>query len=274
MSSPETLLVPIPGSQRGGEYLRYDPVYDRIKEARREDLDVPQGEWQQTLKKADWPLVVRLASETIAAKSKDLQLAAWLTEALLRQEGFPGLQRGLDLLRGLLEEFWDDLYPELEDGDAELRAVPLDWLGQSLDMAVRSVPLNRGGHSFLDFMQAAKLPTKEEADADSAKQQVRRNAIDEGKVTPEEFHAEFDATPKAWYKDLVGGIEASVASLQTLERTADERFGADAPSFIKLRNVLQEARQTAGPLLAKKLEADPDPVEEQVQEVFRPMSPR
>ena len=27
----------------------------------------------------------------------------------------------------MLEKFWDQLYPELENGDAELRAGPLAW---------------------------------------------------------------------------------------------------------------------------------------------------
>ncbi len=94
----EDILNPIPGDNPSGENLRYAPIYDQIKEARREDDDVPQGEWQIEIKKADWVLVIKLASEALATKSKDLQIAAWLTEAMLRREGFAGLQAGLVLL--------------------------------------------------------------------------------------------------------------------------------------------------------------------------------
>ena len=73
--------------------------------------------------------VIKLTTEALSKKSKDLQLAAWLTEALLRQQGAGGLADGLDLLRGLVENFWDSVYPELEDGDAEMRATPLEWVG-------------------------------------------------------------------------------------------------------------------------------------------------
>lgn len=265
MSLRETLLVPIPGEARGGTNLRYDPLYDRIKEARREDLDVPQGEWQQALKKADWPLVVRLASDALAKQSKDLQLAAWLTEALLRQDGFGGLQRGLDLVAGMLEEFWDELYPELEDGDAELRAVPLEWLGRTLEHGTRLVPINAAGHTTLDYLHAARVPTESEADDDEGKRRARAQAVDEGKLTPEEFQAEVDATPKTWYKTLAADVGGAAAALEALERIADERFGADAPSLIKLRTALQDIGKTVGVLLAQKLQADPDPVE--VEEV-------
>ena len=82
----EPLLAPIAAPHPGGVELRYDPVYDKIKEARREDDDVPQGDWQVERKTADWPGVVRMATDALATKSKDLQIAAWLTEAKLRRE--------------------------------------------------------------------------------------------------------------------------------------------------------------------------------------------
>jgi type VI secretion system protein ImpA len=261
MSLRETLLQPVSGPNRVGEYLRYEPIYDRIKDARREDLDLPQGALQQAVKKADWQLVVRLSTETLAKQSKDLQLAVWLTEALLRRDGFGGLRDGLDLIAGLIEEYWDDLHPELEDGDPELRAVPLQWLGQTLGDAVRAVPLNLGGHSWVDFGQMAGVPSEAETQKDKEKQAIRKQAIDAGRVTPEDFEAEFQATSKAWYKALVADLAGSLAALEALDRLADERFGSEAPSFRKLRDALQEVQPAAAQLLARKLEAEPDPVE-------------
>jgi type VI secretion system protein ImpA len=83
----DDILNPIPGENPSGENLRYAPVYDQIKEARREDEDISQGDWQTEVKKADWVVVVKLAGEVLAKKSKDLQIAAWLTEAQLHREG-------------------------------------------------------------------------------------------------------------------------------------------------------------------------------------------
>ena len=89
----DDLLNPIPGDSPSGTNLRYAPVYDKIKEARRQDDDAPQGEWQRERKVADYKQVIKLAGETLATQTKDLQLAAWLTEAFLHQEGFGGLQQ-------------------------------------------------------------------------------------------------------------------------------------------------------------------------------------
>src|SRR4051794_36868438 len=121
MSLRDDLLKPIPGASPGGVELRYDPIFDKIKEARREDDDVPQGEWTTALKTADWPLVIKLSKDALANKSKDLQITAWMTEALLRQEGFAGLWAGLDLLAGMIETHWDHLYPEIDDGRRDAR---------------------------------------------------------------------------------------------------------------------------------------------------------
>src|SRR5919112_2765721 len=105
----DDILNPIPGENPSGENLRYAPVYEKIKEARRQDDDAPQGEWQTARKVADFKTVIKLAGEAVATKSKDLQLAAWLTEALLNTEGFGGLNSGLSLIKGLIENFWDTL---------------------------------------------------------------------------------------------------------------------------------------------------------------------
>src|SRR5579862_4883413 len=174
----DDLLQPIPGANPGGANLRYDPVYDKIKEARREDDDVPQGDWARARKVADWPLVVKLAGDALATKSKDLQLAAWLTEALLRQESLGGLRAGLGLLHGLVDRFWDHLYPELEDGDLELRAAPLDWVGRYLQTPVRSVPLDKAGHDFFRYKESRTVPSETEA-SDEKKAAARQAAIED-----------------------------------------------------------------------------------------------
>ena len=254
------LLNPIPGPSIAGADLRYDPLYDKIKDARYEDDGGPQGDWQRPRKAADYTLVAKLAGDALATKSKDLWLAAWLTEAQLRREGFPGLRAGLDLLLSLLGQFWDELYPALEDGDAELRAAPLAWVGLTLGPAVRLVPINTQGHDFYRYRESRAVGY--EADAtDAKKQQARREAIEEKKVTAEEFDQGVEATPKAWYKALVAELDGSIDRLAELDRLGREKFGEAAPVYTRLEEALTEVQRVVHQLLAKKLEADPDPPE-------------
>ena len=261
MPLSDDLLKPIAGDNPAGADLRYDPLYDKIKEARREDDDAPQGEWERTRKVADWPLVVKLATDALATKTKDLQIAAWLTEALIRREGFAGLGQGLPLLKGLTEQFWDHVWPELEDGDAELRAAPLEWVGTRLEIPLKMVPLNKGGHDYLRYKESRTIPTEAEGDSDEKKGEARRRAIEDKKVTPEDFDKAFAATPKPWVKQVVADLKNAREILAALEQLCGDKFGDSAPNYIPLRNTLEEIDRVAQQLLAKKLETDPDPVE-------------
>ncbi len=257
----DDLLQPIPGANPGGANLRYDSVYDKIKEARREDDNVPQGEWTRARKTADWPLVIKLAGDALATKSKDLQLAAWLTEALLRQESLSGFGTGLTLLQGLLERFWDNLYPEIDDGDTSMRVAPLEWVGLSLRTAIRSIPLNTSGHDALRYQESRLVGYEAAVAGDEKKQAARQAAIGDGRLAPEDFDKGFGATPKAWYRQLIAELDACVAALQALDAVGQQRFGDAAPGFDKLRDTLEDVGGVARHLLERKLAVDPDPPE-------------
>ncbi|MCB1025438.1 MAG: type VI secretion system ImpA family N-terminal domain-containing protein, partial [Acidobacteria bacterium] len=83
----DALLKPIPGESPVGESVRYSGVYDQINEARREDDDLAQGQWKTDRKIADYREVIRLAVPVLEKESKDLQIAAWLSEALVHEHG-------------------------------------------------------------------------------------------------------------------------------------------------------------------------------------------
>jgi type VI secretion system protein ImpA len=251
------LLAPIPGDNPAGLYLRYEPLYEQIKEARREDDDLPQGDWQTARKTADWTLVIKLATDALAKRTKDLQIAAWLTEAWLRREGFAGLRDGLRLLHDMLQQYWDSVYPDIEDDDTDMRAAPLAWVGLKFELPVQLVPLNLDGHSLLDHRVSRTVPTRDEAESSSSRAETREALIAEGRIAPEDIERGFANTPKAWYRDLVADLDASLQLLHQLAEFCNERF-IDPPSFSALENTLKDVRQFAGQLLARKLELEPD----------------
>jgi type VI secretion system protein ImpA len=245
----DELLDPISGESPGGVALRYDPIYDKIKEARREAEDA----WGGEPKKADWNLVVKLSKEALAKRSKDLQIAAWLTEALVRRQGYAGLRDGLVLLDGMLDRYWDTLYPEIEDGDLELRAAPLQWVGFKLDLAVRMVPVNSAGHDLLRYESSRMIPTESDAAGDDNRREQRELAISEGKLLPEDFDRSFDSTPADFYRKLYADLQEAMDAVAALDGRSRERFGDDdAPSYSGLQNALEGARLTVRQMLLKK----------------------
>lgn len=255
------LLAPIPGAAPAGADLRYAPAYAQITEARREEDDAPQGEWKRARKVAEYDVVAKVATDALATKSKDLMIAAWLTEALTRREGFAGLAYGVDLVRGMIEKFWDGLFPEIDEGDLGMRVRPLNWMGSGLEPSVKAVPLNKAGHDFITYTVSRHFGYESSLGGDATKLAERKKEIENGKVPPEDFDKSFDATPKAFYKQLVANLDRSKASVAALDALANEKFGDDAPSLSKLQTAIEAVHHLASQLLEKKLVTDPDPPE-------------
>ncbi len=67
--------------------------------------------------------------KTLAETTKDLEVAAWMTEALVRGHGLAGLTFGARLWRrGLAERHWDGLFPLPDDYGMETRVAPVTGL--------------------------------------------------------------------------------------------------------------------------------------------------
>jgi type VI secretion system protein ImpA len=260
MPFPEDLLNAIEGPNPSGADLRYT-LYDTIKEARREEAVPPPGMTERDRKVADNALVIKLTTEALANKTKDLWLAAWLTEAWLKQNGFSGLKDGVALCHGLVEKFWDTLYPAVADGDAELRAAPLEFLGTRLDIALKSVRLvEKERYGFTDVQESRKLGYDADAKTNEAKQ-ARAAAVQQGKVPLEILDKCFEETPKAFYAKAEKDLDGSLQILTQLKESCDAKFGDMSPSFSKLESVLGEIRPVVHGFLQRKREKEPDPVE-------------
>lgn len=264
MSLYEEILTPIPGDNPSGIDLRYDSkllIFDKIKEARRQDDELAQGDWQTERKAANWPDVIKLSRDALIKTSKDLQLAAYLTEALLQTTHFAGLRQGLEITHGLLTEFWDTVYPPAEDGDLGLRAKPLSWIGLMLDLPIRSAPLASAGYSLLAYKDSRVVGYEDQLKTDKDRK-TRATLLQQGKLAPEVFDKAFTETPKAFYFDGEKNLDACLELVTKLDTFCEEKFADDAPSFGRLKTALTDVRQVVHQLLEKKREKEPDPVEE------------
>jgi type VI secretion system protein ImpA len=250
----DDLLDPIPGENPSGANLRYDPVTDKIKEARREDVDAPQGEWKTALKTADYPAVIKMASEALAKRGKDLQIAVWLVDAHIRKEGFGVLAPGFQFLHDLLEQYWDTLYPEIdEDGDMEVRAAPLNWLGKATKLPEKGneslgyLPIVSGKLSWTKYQESRKVGY----DSDTDKADARQQAIKDGKVTAEEFDAAADATSIPALRETYKQLNEGKAALEALSEFCDAKF-TNPVNFVPTREGIEEIAQTVRIILSRR----------------------
>src|SRR5262249_41998444 len=185
------LLDPILPDLPGGTDMRWTPEWDRIREARRADDELETGKWaKREPKVADWKLVRDLTTAMLRERTKDLQLALWLTEANIKLQGFPGLRDGLRITRELMVRYWDrGLYPTMEDGPED-RAGPFDWLNNKLVDSVTAVPItlreDQGqDYSFNDLLDARRIGSEAscrtpDGDVDPQKKKALDQAIAEG----------------------------------------------------------------------------------------------
>src|SRR5262249_7687925 len=77
---------------------------------------------------ARWRTVRELATQALTTHSKDLEIAAWVTEALLRSDGLLGLAAGFRLIAGLAENFWDQVFPHPDEEGIATRVAAIAGL--------------------------------------------------------------------------------------------------------------------------------------------------
>ncbi len=112
----DPLLEPISADFPCGEDLSYDAVYN--------DLGVliqgtPENQFETgSAKEPDWN-EMRKQSEAALGRSKDLQIGVYFAVALVQTKGMEGAARGLELLAGIVRQYWDTLFPQLDPDDKD-----------------------------------------------------------------------------------------------------------------------------------------------------------
>lgn len=250
----EELLQPIAGENPCGEPLPYsfDPLMAEIKAARPKK-DVDPLEPQEDLE-GDWARIVELTVDALKNRSKHLYLAVHLTEALTNLRdlkstlptGFAGLEFGLRLIRELVDRYWDNLYPEIDEGDLSIRVAPLVWMtdagtGARMPYQLRDVPLtppdpdNELSFSW-NFWNSRIAPPKGESEEESVFEARRSEAEKRGKL----FEEAVASVGADYIVDLYNQLERARATLASAASLIDEKFGDLAPGWTALRNALDE----------------------------------
>lgn len=261
MPLSEDLLEPIAGENPAGINMRYERVYDQIKEARTEDDDtLPAGAWERQAKKADFNLVVKLCNEVLLNKSKDLQVASWLGEAYIKREGAGQVAPVLTFLLDLQKKFWDTIHPEIDEGDVGLRAVPLQWAANRYATLVYEFPITKNGFTYFSYKSGKALGYAADAANNEAKTKARNLAISRNQPTAEEIDDAIAGSPKSFYANLDPLLQVSREILEELSLYCEEQYQDDGPSFRKLRDSLDEVHNLVHSLLVDKLKTNPDPV--------------
>ncbi len=124
MSAAEFLDLaskPIREDAPAGVSVRDEPEFESLQQEMRK-LELP------TLPEVAWGDVVRGAGVILETRSKDLLVASWLCVGLYERDGAAGLAAGLTVMRDILTNYWETLYPEMKRMRG--RAAAIEWLGE------------------------------------------------------------------------------------------------------------------------------------------------
>src|ERR1700712_3534696 len=113
------ILEPVSAEAATGIDLRTDfsptSLYFRLRDARADaraaERAADANPDADTTPADGWRLVYSLAIKALTEQTKDLEIAAWLTEALVRSDGPAGLALGARIIDDLADRYWDGLFP-------------------------------------------------------------------------------------------------------------------------------------------------------------------
>jgi type VI secretion system protein ImpA len=248
MTNLDALLEPISADAPCGEDLSYDPGMQELE-------TLLQGKPETQFSPAEEPRweEVRDRAIELLRRSKNLRLALILCLALLRIEGIPGFHRGLLFIRGLLERYWESLYPRLDPEDNNDPTERVNILASLL------TPIG----SFDDPMQFLRRVRQAKL---SESPRIGRFSLDEieppeggagAPVDAAQVQASFRDTPPEKLDTVMSAVTGSVSTAKAVDDFLTSTIGADrAPDWAPLLTTLQEVRNALAPFVGQTVEAD------------------
>jgi type VI secretion system protein ImpA len=250
----DEMLNPISEDNPVGDDIREDSSatspYNTIKDARNAARAAERKNmFESSNSEADgkWREVMELAVEILKNQAKDLDVASWYTESLIRRHGFPGLRDGLSLIRGLLEQYWDDLYPLPDEDGLETRVASLTGLNGEgaegvLIAPMRNVTLTEGSEpgpfNFWKYQQALEVEKIIEEGAKSEKASKLGFSLDD-------IDRAVTESSETFFINLRDDVAEALSIYRDINRILDEKCGVnDSPPTSNIINTLEECLGT------------------------------
>ncbi len=240
----EGLLAPVSVGIPAGENLEYAEVdqLERLALGTRGVYD-PSTQEEVGAVEPDWRQV-RDSAIGLFARTKDLRVCVLLTFALLRLEGWSGLAAGLTLIEGLLERYWDGVYPPL---DKEAGDDPIDRLNvlANLTDPERSLPMFRAT-VILESREVGRYTLR---DLDLAQ---GRLPVSEGTRAPS-----LELLAAAWLKGVdehnrlrQSGVEQALRAVKAINQGFQDRCG-QSPGLDAIGQLLWRLKEFYGSVVSQ-----------------------
>jgi len=237
------LLAPVTLEAPAGPNLEYDPAFAAIEKAAAGRPEQVIGGAVTPEEPPEWNSVFS-GSLDLLARTKDLRVAVLTARALLYRNGVSAFAEGLALLKGLVEQHWPLLHPQLDpddNNDPTMRVTSLAGLATSgLMLALRQSPLVEsralGPVSFADLFPAAGGP-------DTAR-----------------ISGVFESLELPQLEEATTALATAIADLHAIDAVFEAQTGNRGPDFGALLDYFNKAHHALSQRLQarKPLEAAPE----------------
>ena len=220
----DKLLTPITSEAPAGALSdKSDPASDyyRVKTLRDAASQVEEslyralvlGDPLEGIGKPDWQAVVKAGADIIKSVSKDLRIACWTAEGLIRTNGVAGLRDGLDLCFNLCQTFWSTINPRPDDeGHADSVAMFRVLAGEATRREISRFPITAAidgrSYTLMDYRLLSEGG--------------------EGAGGLAELNQAVGATDAQVYRDLLEDLERTTLTLERLIEFLDENCQPDS----------------------------------------------
>ncbi|HEV2539176.1 MAG TPA: type VI secretion system protein TssA [Frateuria sp.] len=243
---PTAFLEPLDGDSPTGSDLEYDPQFLALERAAAPRAERAIGDSVKAAEEPDWDEVISLATGLLE-RSRDLRVATHLATAWMRTGGMAGWAAGLGLVRGLLENHWDGVHPQLdaEDDDdptARVNAVatianPLGLLGY-----FRSTP----------FVQSPRLGRFSLRDLRIANGSLKVDAGEEVSPSMTEIEACCLDCPEEQLIETFAALTRILDEAKAIDQIFNDRIGTAGPELKPLLSDSYELKKFVESQVARR----------------------
>ncbi len=246
LKTMESLLQPVSPEAPCGADLEYDSAFLELE---RSSQGKPEQQIGSTIVPAEEPDWKDVSNKALAllTKTKDLRIVSRLVRGLLHTEGLVGFGDGIAVLRGLVENFWDGIYPKLDPEDGNDPTFRVNILMGLCD-----------GPAFIDRIRAIPIVTARSFGRFS----LRDMAIASGELPPipgveaptsSAIDGAFNECPVASLQGTLDTLQSTLQNLAAIEAFVGEKVGAaSGPNFAKLADILRSAEKILVARLARR----------------------
>ena len=267
------LIAPLEGELSVGQDLREDPSftsdYSQIKDARRAARDAERnnmfdGDNSEALE--HWQKILVLAPKVLKTQSKDLEIACWLTEALVRKYGFQGLKDGFTLIHQLVANFWEQgLYPVEDEDGIETRVAPIAGLnGEGVEGVLLSPIRNSSITEDVSYEPFSLWQYNQAIDISRlVDERKQKDMIEKNGFSMEDIEKAVNQSSSDFYVHLFDDIKICLTEYKALNNLLTDLCGyQDAPATSKIIELVEDAQSALNHIAKAKLPVQVDVIEE------------